>query len=1309
MSSPRARTPRRCNPGPMALMAMISFGLTLLFTAPLFSQARSPEAQVRTPAAGAVLRAPGPLRLTSPLPGATHAEEEPLLFRWEPAAARPGESVLYRLVIVPVFQEQTADEALAQNKPLFEGITNETSFSYESGAPSFRLYPMVASFAWQVQPVDTGGHPLSGVMKSSAATFRLGPIIPPVVKKVIPGTLIAGTFRIDVEEYDSPSKSLDPKLPSGTGRVKFTCPPVVLPFPWKGLKPLTKSFEVVQNVTDSLAQLSLTEALLVNPAVRPGETVQLSLPARNLASETLADRGLILGILKGLYGPQGIRVRFRDVAWKGMLAQTVILTDGVAWYPSSPAVPPVPAEVGIEPGFTLDIDSLVITPSKATVRGAILLPQCVVSATQCARSSLPLPWTAITGQCELYAQVPDSAFGPFFIGQTGLNVSGKGYTIDFSSVHSDPSVVPSLGNAWKGVVLKSGATPDPPADTVLSNRGYVKAKYTFTNALITSFGLAARLDLASPFAFRTVEPIGYTVVMHPPGAFLQVGACGITGGEFLRGEIRLPVAAIRNELGGMVRAGYDTLRVQSNMDLFGAVGVPGGFIWGEFSRTAGAPRFYELGIDPMHPLAAGYFYLAARALPPWYPIPGGVFTAPTAFPPVALEAQGVQGITLTSLGHRQFTIWTQDVPGNGTILHPRKLVFAAESVFPAWMNIIGTGIHTEVRVATYQDQPGEVDLGPTWSTDPRYLGETPFRVSFKADAQSKERQMKMQFVESATWFSDFDGQVFLGGPMADTARFTNLTFTSTAEAGGAQLDLADSLHMQYWGVTAVAKNPAQSAGVMCVKLGVIYLTAAGIDEPRHFGRPFWLTWGEVKASGNLGRLFFDYNSGGQTFDLFGYTPSFVKLSDYGPSSATDTGFVITYGNLAFNFFGAKPLWVYDWKSPNRQGDPYLGRTVRIPQVTPYASGSTNLHLARNWGDGVADLSFNVVYDSLLQNGFIGPGSASITKFVVFSLPIPGMINVKAGRSCFSLNYELDVGFNFGPIMTASSLNKIWGCGCIVGESLERVAVGGELSANQGLGFSILARQAGAVSVVMGFSPSETDFLLWGDAFAVLLNNNAEVEGYITLTINRDVGYIEGYAKGIISMNSLVNGLSGEGEFQWHFGLDNETVQGRVAVAMFQMGWPAVGAGAEAGMWFGINTNKDDVWVMDGISGRFGLDKAALPQHITGLYAYLSFSASVSYYVVSGGYQAYAAVGAFAGYGAPTGIGFGVIGNVGLYVWGKIAGGLVSADAWGDLQMIAGLPPAFSGQLGLDACVLWVFCGSVTVNAGFNASQGFFLY
>jgi hypothetical protein len=1005
----------------------------------------------------------------------------------------------------------------------------------------------------------------------------------------------------------------------------------------------------------------------------------------------------------------GIRVAFRDVKWSGPVKPTVILTEGLAWYPTLPAIPPVPAQVAIAPGFTLAIDSLTITPAKASVAGSILLPSCLVSAATCTRASLKLPPTPITADCKLYCELPDSTFGAFFVGETGLQIEGRGYTLDFSNTQSDPRVAPPLPNSWKGVVFHSGETPDAPADTLTSNRGYVKAKYDFTNGLVTASGLTARLNLRAPFTFRTIEPFDYLV--HLPSGYLDLSACGIKDGQFQNGFMRLPPVAVRDTFGNPIFASYATLAVQPDMDLFGQVEVRGGFMWGEFFKTAGTPRFYQINPNAGGASVVGYFYLAARQMQPYYPLAGNTFISnPVLFPyNTQLETLGIQGVTIPAIGQREFIIWTQDVPD--PVPSNRRLVFPRESVLSTWMNFIGTGVHTEIKILKRPGELKDVKLGPTWATNPPYQGEAPLDASFEAEPNQRKRLMTMQFVESATWDSDFEGTIFLDGPINDDVAFNRLIFTSTANAGGAELDLSTPTNMDYWGVQLVPKDPTASAGVVCVKLGVIYLTAAGISEPRHFDRPFFMTWGEIKASGNLGRLFFDYNNVGQRFDRFPYTPHLVALSPYDPSAPADSGHVQTWGAVSVNFFGAKMLSIGDWKAPHRTAAPFNGRTVRLWTTPHLGAGVSDLHWERNWADGVASLDFtSMQYDSLAQDGFVGSGTVSLLQMITFESSLAATISVKAEGSCFSILRESYTNINLGPLATASQIGKLWGCGCIIGESLERIAVGGELSVGGGVGLSIAARAAGTTSVLVSYSPTQTAMLLSGDFYLVVVSQNAELSGFASLIVDRAQGYVEGYLKGRVDVQNIASGVSGQGEFDWHIGLSYQFIQGRVGVSMYQMGWPAAGAGLEAGLFLGINAPKERAWVMDGVNGRFGLNKAGLPANLTGFYAYASFSNSISLFVVSGGYQVFAGAGAFVGTGAPvTGFAFGVIGNVGVYVWGEILGGVVSASAWGNLQMIVGVPPAFEGSLGLEACVLFVFCGSATVHGGFNADQGFYLY
>ncbi|KXK56589.1 MAG: hypothetical protein UZ07_CHB004001363 [Chlorobi bacterium OLB7] len=1143
--------------------------------------------------------------------------------------------------------------------------------------------------------------------KRATSVFERFPDL--IIAKKLPDTLIAGGFTIVVEDWDASSKSVDPSRPSGIGRVKFDCNGGKKPKPWwfGNIGVIRKNFDVVGAVSDSATELAVSEAIYVEPTVKIGDVVALDLPAGSVTSlaETVVNRNAILDLFKKNV-PDGIRVAFRDVTWDSPTDRTEVLTDGIAIYPSSSPVPTPPAEVVLDSAFTLAIDSLIIRPASASVKGAVLLPTSIISNDTCTRARLPLPMTTITSTCEFYQEVADANYGQWYIGETGLLVFGKGYTLDFSSAQSPAGPAPPLAASWKGVKLNSGTTPDPPSDSVISNRGYVKAKYTFANGLITGSGFAARLNFGGGFVYHALDPFGYQINLSGSG-YLRLAKSAIENGEFNNSSIRLPRVAIST--GGSSIARVDVfnvnLKVQPDQDLFADLLMKDNLAWGEFSK-AGPKRYYAINGSATD--IPAHFYLGARWMAPFYPLTDTTYTTPTFAPATTqLEAQRMQGVTIPRIHNVPLMIATRDRPDPN-----EGLKFPAETVVGIWMNIVRTGVHTEVSIRAEKERLGEIEMGPVWETGPAYAGEAPFKTLFGYDPKKKEQNrgiMRFQFVESAVWHSTLHGSVKLPMPVAAEIDFKQMMFTSTAECSGGQVDLSQPDTMAYWGVGLVPKDPTKSAGILCVKLGVIYLTAAGFNEPRHFAKPFYLVWGEMKASGNMGRLVFDYNSVGQKFDRFGFSPELVKLSPYVP---TDSGHVLAYGSVAINFFGSKKLSIVDYKSL-KLNNPFNGRFVRVLDTAYMGAPASQLEWQRNWGDGIANLEYDSIrYHVDRQDGFFGSGEVSLFNITggMYST-----IDIAAEGICFRVMEESAHTFALGPVAQMSAMGNIWGCGCIVGESLEKIAIGGEASSSLGLGFSIAARGANMVSMIMSYSPTRFVMEANGAMFVNVGAVDLEVTGLASFTVERgEEMFVEGYFRGTVNLGAVIAGVEGEGEFDWHLGTDYQSVQGRVAVRIWgYMG----GVGAQTGIFFGHNVPKERVWVMDGINGRFGLNKGGLPARLTGFYAFLNVEASVSFYfLASGGFQLYVGVGAFVSDspfigGTPVpGLAFPYfVGNVGVRIWGEILGGLVSAAAWGNLQFTGALPPAFEGTIGLEGCVLWVLCGSVDITCGYNRTDGFYMH
>ncbi|HQH74782.1 MAG TPA: hypothetical protein PK360_22085, partial [bacterium] len=322
-----------------------------------------------------------------------------------------------------------------------------------------------------------------------------------------------------------------------------------------------------------------------------------------------------------------------------------------------------------------------------------------------------------------------------------------------------------------------------------------------------------------------------------------------------------------------IRAAYTSLAVQNDMDLYSdSLEFTQDFLWGEFSRTSPEYLAYTAG-QP----GSAYFYLSSTIKPAFWPLDGGGNFSQPIFAPqdTKLEEQNIQGVTLFQLGN--LTAFTPDTPGRAPIKFAGYL--------NSWMNVVSHGVHAEFMYYRFRQ---DLDLGPTH--EGYYVGKdyngnkVPFKTSMDyTKDDNKEIYLIFQFVESAVLYNNLKGNVKLEGPAKVTIPFDGVQLTSTAHIPAAEIHLDNPVTLDYWGLELVQQPGASSAGVMSVKTGQIFLTAAGLYEKRHFARPFYLIWGEIQSSGQLGRLVFDYNSEGQKFDGFQYVMEAIGLSPWDPA------------------------------------------------------------------------------------------------------------------------------------------------------------------------------------------------------------------------------------------------------------------------------------------------------------------------------------------------------------------------------------------------------------------------------------------
>lgn len=99
----------------------------------------------------------------------------PMTFSWTPVIIAPGILTRYRFTLAPIFDHQSARDAVDRNAPLLQQESAIPNFVYTPAHPDFSLYPSAVGFAWQVQALDPEGRAATrNEGKSEIFQFTLG-------------------------------------------------------------------------------------------------------------------------------------------------------------------------------------------------------------------------------------------------------------------------------------------------------------------------------------------------------------------------------------------------------------------------------------------------------------------------------------------------------------------------------------------------------------------------------------------------------------------------------------------------------------------------------------------------------------------------------------------------------------------------------------------------------------------------------------------------------------------------------------------------------------------------------------------------------------------------------------------------------------------------------------------------------------------------------------------------------------------------------------------------------------------------------
>jgi len=1140
-----------------------------------------------------------------------------------------------------------------------------------------------------------------------------------------PLILKTGAYIITVNKFETkyvPDIVTGTITMTGKGYASFCCPdpcddqlPLEIYGPiWVVPQGRERQFEfiVVENVTDRKNEILLQDAKLINPAVIVGDKVVMRLPAGKKSPEEIiqAKNNHVAQIQ--LISELGIPVEFSGIRVKpGSYPNIGIVEDGSFNFPFKG--PPYKTDgspytiyfLDISPGFQLAIDHLTITPKSCVASAKLILPESLASGANSSRSQINLGSIDLSRACEFYSEYNDmsNTFGPFDVGITTIKVKGAGYIVDFRSDTSHAGLDP----AWKGVILLNGETLGQDPGSVVSNTGYLQAKYILKDeAKITSDGLEGSFTCNTRFDYNTFQPSGFKISFNH--AFIKIKSSEVEGGEISGGEVFMPEKAVRNNAKSRVEVNFKKLEVKPGLNLFGRVSPPAnGLSWGDLLYN----KTINYSMEDLEKPDSGYVFFPGQ-IQTFY-LDTNQFSKPFEFTDYqAYVDEGLSGITYDTLKF-DYYIQSPDMPDPA---QPLKFEDCR-----GWINIASNGVNALVNGVDGFNRK----LGPV--STPKYRSDSTFNTNFVG--RDKNPTIKMCFIESSVYDSKLSGNIHLEGPSKIDLPFKEMLFTSTAHNAGGKVVL-DNAKLDYWGVELVRRPGFSTQGLISVKTGQVILTAAGLAERQHYDSAFYLTWGEMYADGNMGRLFFDYNTTGQKLDGFNFAPSAVALSKY-DYPKVDTGFLKAAGHIFFPFFGADYLNINDWKS-KVIAKPFKGRSIELVTVydpTYRDCDTSDLHIAGTWADNFGYLKYKLAYDTIEQDGFIGARRDGRAKLKYLSDdPLPSLSRLKRDTIRF---YVDDVpntkhGIDLGLTADFGFSEKTTGDGMITQDNFQ-LTIMGDISVNASSNVIMYYNAEGKVKLkyTLILSPGTSKLSITGDAHLQYDNYNVDItNGSIILTVERrkDVQFIEGDVKGELEFYIIkgVPNVKADGRINWHLGNDYQLMQGKLKITLLSMK-------SEGGLFIGNLVPKEKAFVIT--TEKYGIKEEILPQYLTGVYAYVNYSQSISIGIISGGYEIYTGAGVFIlteqekdpklkaqdterddmiktppRNGELTS--FYIVGTVGGGIHGEILWGLVSASAYVNMQAMAPYPAAFVGTVGLRGCVLFI-CGSIDLSVGVSSENGFY--